>query len=126
MFDELLNGTTLVVLKSSAVHAADAPNKRQQHHITPSTSTTFAADTPPLNIQKTPVTTSQAPTQVLTVTANENIIQAETNNKNAQVDDDEFVNVFSTSVQDRRKTPSRHVDSSNMHTFYQHHLSVQR
>ncbi|GKE95952.1 hypothetical protein Tco_1580807, partial [Tanacetum coccineum] len=32
MFDELLNGTTLVVSKSSIVHAADAPDKRQQHN----------------------------------------------------------------------------------------------
>ncbi|GJS23649.1 retrovirus-related pol polyprotein from transposon TNT 1-94 [Tanacetum coccineum] len=126
MFDELLNGTTPVVSKSSAVHAADAPNKRQQQHTTPSTSTTVVADTPPLNIQATPVTTSQAPTQVPTVTATENIIQAETNNENAQVDDDEFVNVFSTPVQDRGETSSRHVDSSNMHTFYQHHPSAQR
>ncbi|GJV30508.1 hypothetical protein Tco_1386956 [Tanacetum coccineum] len=29
MFDELLNGTTQVVSKSSAVHVADAPDKRQ-------------------------------------------------------------------------------------------------
>ncbi|GJS18714.1 retrovirus-related pol polyprotein from transposon TNT 1-94 [Tanacetum coccineum] len=57
MFDELLNGTTQVVSKSSAVHAADAPNKRQQQHTTPSTSTTVAAYTPPLNIQATPLET---------------------------------------------------------------------
>nr|GFD57603.1 hypothetical protein [Tanacetum cinerariifolium] len=50
IFDELLNGTTLVVSKSSAVNAADAPNKRQQQHITPYTSTIVFADTPPLNI----------------------------------------------------------------------------
>ncbi|GJU50733.1 retrovirus-related pol polyprotein from transposon TNT 1-94 [Tanacetum coccineum] len=62
MFDELLNRTTQVVSKSSAVNAADAPDKRQQQHTTPSTSTTITADTPPLNIQTTPKTTSQAPT----------------------------------------------------------------
>ncbi|GJU18348.1 retrovirus-related pol polyprotein from transposon TNT 1-94 [Tanacetum coccineum] len=99
MFNELLNGNTLVVSKSSDVHAADDHNK---------------------------LTTSHAPTQVPTVTATENIIQAETNNKNAQVDDDEFVNVFSTPVQERGATSSRHVDSSNMHTFYQHHPSAHR
>ncbi|GJS72573.1 retrovirus-related pol polyprotein from transposon TNT 1-94 [Tanacetum coccineum] len=126
MFDELLNGTTLVVSKSFAVHAADALNKHQQQHTTPSTSTTVAADTPPLNIQTTPVTTSQAPTQVPIVTATENIIQVETNNENAQVDDDEFVDVFSTPVQDRGETSCHHVDSSNMHTFYQHNPSAQR
>ncbi|GKA33586.1 retrovirus-related pol polyprotein from transposon TNT 1-94 [Tanacetum coccineum] len=63
IFDQLLNGTTQVVSKSSAVTAADAPNQHQQQHTTPSTSTTVVADTPPLNIQTTPETTSQAPTQ---------------------------------------------------------------
>ncbi|GJZ65266.1 hypothetical protein Tco_0621962 [Tanacetum coccineum] len=63
MFDELLNGTTQVMSKSSAVTTADTPNQRQQQHPTPSTSTTIAADTPQLNIQTTPETTSQAPTQ---------------------------------------------------------------
>ncbi|GJU88376.1 retrovirus-related pol polyprotein from transposon TNT 1-94 [Tanacetum coccineum] len=126
MFDELLNGTTPVVSKSSAVTTADAPNQRQQQHTTPSTSTTVAADTPPLNIQTTPETTSQAPTQAPIVTATENINQAKTNKENAQVEEDEFVNVFSTPVQERGETSSRHVDSSNMHTFYQHHPSGQR
>ncbi|GJS06676.1 hypothetical protein Tco_0363472 [Tanacetum coccineum] len=63
IFYLLLHGTTLVVSESSFVHAVDAPDQRQQHNITLSTSTTVAADTPPLNIQTTPVTTSQAPTQ---------------------------------------------------------------
>nr|GEZ63179.1 Gag-Pol polyprotein [Tanacetum cinerariifolium] len=39
---------------------------------------------------------------------------------------DEFINIFCTSVQDQRETSSRHVDSSNMHTFYQHHPSEHR
>ncbi|GJX33456.1 retrovirus-related pol polyprotein from transposon TNT 1-94 [Tanacetum coccineum] len=126
MFDELLNGSTQVVTKSSAVHAADAPDKRQHHNTTHSSTTTVVADAPPLNIQTTPQTTNQAPTQVPTVTATENIIQAETNNEYAQVDDDEFINIFSTPVQEQGETSSRHVDSSNMHTFYQHHPSGQR
>nr|GEY40530.1 hypothetical protein [Tanacetum cinerariifolium] len=36
---------------------------------------------------------------------------------------DEFVNIFCTPLQDRGETSSRHVDSSNMHTFYQQHPS---
>ncbi|GKC74761.1 retrovirus-related pol polyprotein from transposon TNT 1-94 [Tanacetum coccineum] len=76
MFDELLNGTTLVVSKYSAVHVADAPDKRQHHNTTHTSTTTVFADPPLLNIQTTPQTTNQAPTQVPTVTANENIIQA--------------------------------------------------
>nr|GFB15311.1 hypothetical protein [Tanacetum cinerariifolium] len=46
--------------------------------------------------------------------------------ENDQVADDEFINIFSTPVQDQRETSSRHVDSSNMHTFYQRYPSDQR
>ncbi|GKE79449.1 gag-pol polyprotein [Tanacetum coccineum] len=126
MFDALLNGTTLVVSKYSAVHAVDAPDKRQHHNTTHTSTTTVVADPPPLNIHTTPQTTNQAPTQELTVTAPENLIQAESNTECAQVDNDEFINIFSTPVQERGETSSRHVDSSNMHTFYQHHPSGQR
>ncbi|GKG03749.1 hypothetical protein Tco_0311385 [Tanacetum coccineum] len=58
----------------------------------------------------------QTPSQVPTVTAHENIIQAETKTENAQFDDDEFINIFSTPVQDQGETSSR----------YQHHPSAQR
>ncbi|GJV78700.1 hypothetical protein Tco_1514570 [Tanacetum coccineum] len=80
MFSELLNGTSHVVSKSSAVHAADNPDKRQQHNTIHISTTTDVADPPPLNIHST----HQTPTQVPTVTAPENIIQAETNTENAQ------------------------------------------
>ncbi|GJQ99396.1 retrovirus-related pol polyprotein from transposon TNT 1-94 [Tanacetum coccineum] len=122
MFDELLNGTTPVMSKSSAVTTADAPNQRKHKNTTSSTSITVVADIPPLNIQTTPETTSQAPT----ITANENIIQAETNKEYAQLDEDKFINIFSTPVQERGETSSRYVDSSNMHTFYQRHPSEHR
>nr|GEV27848.1 retrovirus-related Pol polyprotein from transposon TNT 1-94 [Tanacetum cinerariifolium] len=42
MFDELLNGSTQVVLKSSDVTTDDETNQRQQKYTTPSTSTTVA------------------------------------------------------------------------------------
>ncbi|GKB33136.1 retrovirus-related pol polyprotein from transposon TNT 1-94 [Tanacetum coccineum] len=107
MFNELLNGTTQVVPKSFAVNTADAPNQQQQQHTTPSTSTTVAADTPPLIILIAPEITK-------------------TNKDNAHVEEDEFINIFSTPVQERGETSSRHVDSSNMHTFYQRHPSEHR
>ncbi|GKB62935.1 retrovirus-related pol polyprotein from transposon TNT 1-94 [Tanacetum coccineum] len=113
MFDELLNRTTPVVSKSSVVHTTDAPDKRQHHNTTHTSTTTIVVDPPPLNIKTTPQTTNQAPTQVPTVNTNKNIIQAETNTEYAQVDDDEFINIFSTPVQERGETSSRHVDSSN-------------
>ncbi|GJS52413.1 hypothetical protein Tco_0625775 [Tanacetum coccineum] len=122
MFSELLNGTSHVVSKSSVVHVADNPDKRQQHNTTHTSTTTDVADPPPLNIHST----HQTPTQVPTITAPENIIQAETNTENAQFDKGEFINIFSTPVQEQGETSSHHVDSSNMHTFYQHHPSEQR
>nr|GFB03268.1 hypothetical protein [Tanacetum cinerariifolium] len=54
-----------------------------------------------------------------TVISSENINQAETYANNNQVADDEFINIFSTPVQDQGETSLHHVDSSNMHTFYQ-------
>nr|GEZ45223.1 hypothetical protein [Tanacetum cinerariifolium] len=110
MFDELLNGSSKVVSKSSAVSAADAPNQRQQY-------------TTSLNNYTTSAPTCQVPTLEPTVTSSENINQAETYAKNDQVADDDFINIFSTPVQYQGETSSRHVDSSNMHTFYQQYPS---
>nr|GFC69566.1 Gag-Pol polyprotein [Tanacetum cinerariifolium] len=101
MFNELLNGSSKVVSKSSAVSAADAPNERQQ----PIT---------PLNNHTTPAPTCQNPSIASSVTSNENINQAELHAENNEVADDEFINIFSTPVQDKGETSSRHVDSSNM------------
>nr|GFA32457.1 hypothetical protein [Tanacetum cinerariifolium] len=106
MFDELLNGSTKVVSKSSAVSAADAPNQRQQ-------------PTTPLINHTTPAPTCHTPLITPSVTSSENITQAEPHAENDEVADDEFINIFSTPVQDQGEKSSRHVDSSNMHTFYQ-------
>nr|GFD34203.1 hypothetical protein [Tanacetum cinerariifolium] len=111
MFNELLTGSTQVVSKSSVETTADASNKSPRQHTTP------------LNTQTTPEPTCQVPTQAPTITSTENINQAEMITENAQVKDDEFINIFYTSVQDRGETSSRHVDSSNMHAFYQRHPS---
>nr|GEV37529.1 retrovirus-related Pol polyprotein from transposon TNT 1-94 [Tanacetum cinerariifolium] len=95
MFDELLNGSSQVVSKSFVVTATDAPHQRQQQQTTP------------LNTQTTTATTCQDPSQATTVTSSKNIIQAETNAKNAQVADDEFINIFFTlSVRTRRQLES--------------------
>ncbi|GJY83436.1 retrovirus-related pol polyprotein from transposon TNT 1-94 [Tanacetum coccineum] len=60
IFSEILNGTSPVVSKSSAVHAADNPDQRQQHNTTHTSTTTYVTDPPPLNIQST----HQTPTQL--------------------------------------------------------------
>nr|GFC15908.1 Gag-Pol polyprotein [Tanacetum cinerariifolium] len=85
MFDELLNGTSQVVSKSSAVPSADESIQRQQHQITP-------------------------------------LVNHTTSNQSY----DEFINIFSTPVQEQGETSSHHVDSSNMHTFYQRYPSEHR
>nr|GFB62367.1 putative ribonuclease H-like domain-containing protein [Tanacetum cinerariifolium] len=110
MFDELLNGSSKVVSKSSAVSTADATHQRQQ-------------PTTPLNNHTTPVPTCQNPPIATSVISSENINQAEPHAENDQVADDEFINIFSTLVQDQGETSSRHVDSLNMHTFYQRYPS---
>nr|GEV49253.1 hypothetical protein [Tanacetum cinerariifolium] len=114
MFDELLNGSSQVVPKSFVVTTVDATNQRQHQNTTP------------LNTQTTPEPTCQVPTQAPTVTSIENINQAEISAEHEQVADDEFINIFCTPVQDRKETSSRHVDSSNIHTFCQHHPSEHR
>nr|GEY06492.1 hypothetical protein [Tanacetum cinerariifolium] len=81
MFDELLNGSSKVVSKSSVVSSDDAPNQRQQL-------------TTPLNNHTTPASTCQVPTLVPTVTSSENINQAVTHAENDQVANDEFINIF--------------------------------
>nr|GFB48589.1 hypothetical protein [Tanacetum cinerariifolium] len=113
MFDELLNETTKVVSKSSAVSNADAQNQRQK-------------PTTPLNNHTTPEPTCQNSPITTSIISSENINQAEPHAKNDEVADDEFINIFSTPVQDKGETSSRHVDSSNMHTFYQRYPSEQR
>nr|GFB19861.1 hypothetical protein [Tanacetum cinerariifolium] len=82
MFDELVNGSSKVVSKSSVVSAADAPNERQQL-------------TTPLNNHTTPAPTCQSPSIAPTITSSENINQAEPHAENDQVADDEFINIFS-------------------------------
>nr|GFB89361.1 hypothetical protein [Tanacetum cinerariifolium] len=72
MFDELLNGSSKVVSKSSTVSAVDAPNQRQQ-------------PTTPLNNHTTPAPTCQTPTIAPTVTSNENINQEEPHAENDQI-----------------------------------------
>nr|GEY52871.1 Gag-Pol polyprotein [Tanacetum cinerariifolium] len=73
MFNELLNGSSKVVSKSSVVSAADDPNQRQNH-------------TTPLNNHTTPAPTF--PPLAPSVISSENINQAETYAENDQVADD--------------------------------------
>nr|GFA50293.1 copia protein [Tanacetum cinerariifolium] len=90
MFDELLNGSSKVVSKSSAVSAADAPYQRQQ-------------PTTPLNNHTTPAPTCQTLPITPSVISSENINQAEPHAENDEVAEDEFINIFSTPAQPTEK-----------------------
>nr|GEW00250.1 hypothetical protein [Tanacetum cinerariifolium] len=92
MFDELLNGSSKVVSKSSAVTTADALNQRQQQHITP------------LYNQTTPDPTCQIPTQVPSVSSNKDMNQAKMVEEYAQVE----MTSLSTSSVHPYKTEGRH------------------
>nr|GEY02810.1 Gag-Pol polyprotein [Tanacetum cinerariifolium] len=94
MFDEMLNGSSQVVSKTSVVTTVDAPNQRQHQNITP------------LNSHTTTAPSCQVLTQSPTVTSTENINQAKMIEENAQVEDDGFINIFFTPVQDRGETSS--------------------
>nr|GEV72562.1 hypothetical protein [Tanacetum cinerariifolium] len=82
---------------SFAETTADAPNQCQQQHTTP------------LNTQTTTKPTCQVPTQAPTVTSTENINQAEMIAENAQVEDDEFINIFYHPLEQVIKNPSQSV-----------------
>nr|GFA58816.1 retrovirus-related Pol polyprotein from transposon TNT 1-94 [Tanacetum cinerariifolium] len=88
MFNELLNGSSQVVSKSSVVASTDALNQCQQHHTTPLTNPT------------TPDPKCQVPPHALTVASTENMNQAEMVEEYAQVENDEFINIFCTLTKD--------------------------
>nr|GEV14566.1 hypothetical protein [Tanacetum cinerariifolium] len=92
MFNELLNGSSQVVSKSSAETTTDAPNQCQQQNTTP------------LNTQTTPDPSCQVPTQAPTVTSTENINQVETIEKIHKLK----MTDLSTSFVHRYKTEGRH------------------
>nr|GEV47779.1 hypothetical protein [Tanacetum cinerariifolium] len=82
MFDELLNGSSKVVSKSSVVSVADESIQCQHQPTTP------------LNNHTTPAPTCQTPPITTTVISSEIINQAEPHAENDQVADDEFINIF--------------------------------
>nr|GEX78265.1 hypothetical protein [Tanacetum cinerariifolium] len=112
MFDELLNGPSQVVSKSSAVPTADESIQRQQPQTTPLVNHT------------TPNQSCQVQSHESSVTSNENINQAELNAENDQVADDEFINIFSTPVQEQGETSSRHAEAIATACFTQNRSLV--
>nr|GFA08315.1 hypothetical protein [Tanacetum cinerariifolium] len=97
-FDELPHmASDHVVSKSFAVTTADAPNQCQQQNITP------------LNKQTIPDPTCQVPTHAPTVASTENMNQAEMVEEYAQVENDEFINIFYHPLEQVIENPSQSV-----------------
>nr|GEX75514.1 uncharacterized mitochondrial protein AtMg00810-like [Tanacetum cinerariifolium] len=101
LFSLMLMNCSMDLLKLCLSLPADAPNQRQQLRT-------------PLNSHTTPTPTCQVPALAPSVTSNENMTQAKTYEENDQVANDEFINIFSTPVQDRGETSSRHEE---LHQF---------
>ncbi|GKC82828.1 hypothetical protein Tco_1138545, partial [Tanacetum coccineum] len=66
------------------------------------------------------------PTTTITTEENNTDNQAKIQVDDAQIDDNEFYNVFSIPVREEVESSSRYVDLLNMHTFYQPHQSEHR
>nr|GFA58868.1 Gag-Pol polyprotein [Tanacetum cinerariifolium] len=99
---EHLNKTALskdgtVVSKSSVATTTDTPNQRQQHNTTP------------LKNQTTPDPTCQVLTYTPTVASTENMNQAEMVEEYAQVENDEFINIFYHPLEQVIGNPSQSV-----------------
>nr|GFA63507.1 retrovirus-related Pol polyprotein from transposon TNT 1-94 [Tanacetum cinerariifolium] len=127
------------VLRTALEHVSLSPGPQCQENVSHAAGTVTTSNkldllfsliqqqnTTPLTNHSTTDSRCQVPTQAPTVTSTENINQAKTISEYAQSKNDEVINIFSTLVQDRGETLTRHVDSSNMHTFYQHHPSEHR
>ncbi|GJV65197.1 retrovirus-related pol polyprotein from transposon TNT 1-94 [Tanacetum coccineum] len=73
-----------------------------------------------------PTTNTQSSTEPTTTT---NVNAGENNNnqaEDAQFQQDKFINPFCTPVREITESSSRNIDNSNMHTFYQPHVSEYR
>nr|GEV46434.1 integrase, catalytic region, zinc finger, CCHC-type, peptidase aspartic, catalytic [Tanacetum cinerariifolium] len=91
MFDELLNGSSKVVSKSSVVSAADAPTHRQQLTTPLNNRTTPAPSPPRVERPNSPALAEPIPVNSVGVAAESTIMEE---NPFAPVDNDPFINVF--------------------------------
>ncbi|GKA64713.1 retrovirus-related pol polyprotein from transposon TNT 1-94 [Tanacetum coccineum] len=74
-----------------------------------------------------PTANIQPTTEPITPTTNVNV--EENNNDqaaDAQIDENELYNIFSTSIREEAELSTLYVDNLNMHTFYQRHQSEHR
>ncbi|GJW31282.1 integrase, catalytic region, zinc finger, CCHC-type containing protein [Tanacetum coccineum] len=109
----------------------------QDHSNEPSSSTLFpnvspSENTNALSLQKleflfSPLFEEYFTAELITPTTN---VNAEENNNDqavdAQINENEFYNIFSTPVSKEAESSTRNVDNLNMHTFYQRHQSEHR
>ncbi|GKA61927.1 retrovirus-related pol polyprotein from transposon TNT 1-94, partial [Tanacetum coccineum] len=105
LFEEYFSAGNSSVKKSSSL----TDNSKQQE------------TQPTVNVQQ-PTTPT---TNVIAKEKNTND-QAEIQEGDAQIDENEFYNIFSTLVREEAESSTRYVDPSNMDTFYQPHQSEHR
>nr|GFB12736.1 hypothetical protein [Tanacetum cinerariifolium] len=113
MFDELLNGSSKGVSKSSAVSAADASNQRQNH-------------TTPLNIHTTHAPTCQAPPLAPTVISPENINQAETTRRQLESDAEMCMFALTVSRTEPKNIKEAMSDSAWIESMQEEHYQFDR
>nr|GEZ06183.1 hypothetical protein [Tanacetum cinerariifolium] len=113
----VFNKRTRVIMESIHVNFDELPQMASDH---------INSDPAPECQSMAPEHDSLSPA----IQCQENVPQADrtvtTSNELDLLFNNEFINIFCTPAQDRGDTSSRHVDSSNMHTFYQRYLSEHR
>ncbi|GJS03529.1 retrovirus-related pol polyprotein from transposon TNT 1-94 [Tanacetum coccineum] len=116
---EFLNKTLHAYFKEEGI-TPQTPKQNGNQSVSKSfalTDNSTPQDTPPIvNIQTT--TEQITPTTIVTIKENNTDIQAEIQVENAQIDKNEFYNIFSTPVCEEVESSTYYVDLSNMHAFY--------
>nr|GFC88955.1 Gag-Pol polyprotein [Tanacetum cinerariifolium] len=118
----VFNKRTRVIMESIHVNFDELPQMASAHNSSDPAPTCQTMASAHNSFDPVPRCQTMASVQISSDPAPE----LEPHAENDQVADDEFINIFSTPVQDQGETSSRHVDSSNMHTFYQRYPSEQR
>nr|GEV78043.1 retrovirus-related Pol polyprotein from transposon TNT 1-94 [Tanacetum cinerariifolium] len=122
----VFNKRTRVIVETIHVNFDELPHMASDHENVPQAARTVTTSNE-LDLLFSPMFdellngSTQVVSKSFVVTTADAPNKSEMITENAQVKDDEFINIFCTPVQDRGETSSHHVDSSNMHTFYQRH-----
>nr|GEW54218.1 hypothetical protein [Tanacetum cinerariifolium] len=130
---EFLNKTLHAYFKEGIKHQTSTPRTPEQNDVVQrrnrnqSVSKSFALSDNYKQQDTQPTSNIQPTTKSITPTTNVN--DEENNNDQAayaQINENEFYNIFSTPVRKEAELSTRYFDNSNMHKFYQRHRSEHR